>query len=221
MNEPTSSSPTFYDSAQDPRWLDSKGANRFIDVVVNITYWVCKFGLRPMRKSCFIGIMPSDLRSGSKYVIASNHQSVIDPFLICSQIPFLVWQRIVTLRFFLANYIFDKKVIRPLAISLGCFPAKPHSDYPSGLDFAIQQLNAGRSVLIFPEGRRTVRGDTPIRYGVQVLAREPGVMIIPMHVEWSRGKWGRRFAFGIGKPFDGSNLSPDDIMERVYATPVK
>ncbi len=201
-------------------WLDSVGANRYIDVVVQITYWVSKVSLTPLRDSRYVALEPSDIVPGSRYVIAANHQSVIDAFMLSGQFPFRTWFRLRTLRSFLANYLFDNKFIRPLAISVGCFPAKSHPDYPYGLDYAIRQMRRGSSILIFPEGRRTIRGERQARRGVQVLAQEQRTMVIPVHLEWTRHKYRRSYAIGFGKPFDGSKLTPDEILAKIYDVPV-
>lgn len=80
----------------------------------------------------------------------------------------------------------------------------------------------GHTVYICPEGGLTRRGDRPVRPGVAALARIENVMIIPAHIEWKLyGRWSRTFRVGIGKPFDASRMTADQIMNRVYAQPVE
>lgn len=220
MNKIISSTDPTYGPVQRGHWLHNRVVNIFIDLTVQIMYWTFKIGLLPMRRSRYIAIKSRDIQAGFSYVIAANHQSVLDPFVITSQLPLAVWLRLRNLRSFLINYIFDNRLLRPLAISIGSFPARSHPQYPFGLDFAISQLNRGRAVLIFPEGRRTIHGDFPIKRGIHVLAQQPKVMIIPVHIEWKLEGFGRSFASGIGRPFEATTLTPEEIMDRVYAVPV-
>jgi 1-acyl-sn-glycerol-3-phosphate acyltransferase len=172
------------------------------------------------RRSFRNELQRSDLVQGSRYVIAGNHQSIIDPFFMCGLLPGYVWRQVGTINYFAANIYIDIRFYGDLMLRLGCFPAKVHRKHPYGLEYAKAILNRGKGVLIFPEGRRTVRGETPTRHGVEALAHEPNVMIVPAHIEWTRGRPWRTFKLGIGKPFDGSKLTAQEIMDRVYAQPV-
>jgi 1-acyl-sn-glycerol-3-phosphate acyltransferase len=202
-------------------WLDSDRANTIIHINTRISYWLSKFFLRYIRTSLNVELTPAEIVHGSRFVIASNHQSSIDPFLIGSQIPYATWKHFGTIRYFAANSLFKNTFVRPFLLGLGCFPAQRHEIYPYGLDYGRSQLKMGRALLIFPEGKRTLKGNARIRHGVEVLAKEPNAMIVPAHIEWTRHRWGRTFAYGIGHPFDGSSMTAEEIMERIYAVPVK
>lgn len=104
---------------------------------------------------------------------------------------------------------------------MGSFPAKPHPTDPYGLEYAAYLLDRGQSILIFPEGHITLRRENTARQGVMVLAKRPNVRIIPMHFEWARPRIRTRFRLGIGKPFDGSRMTSDEILDRIYATPIR
>jgi len=220
MNTFSSSSAEMDTESQAPHWVDSKVANLWIDGFVRFTYWLSKILFWPFGQSTRIDLKATDIDPTKRYVLAANHQSVLDPFLVTCHIPLGVLRHIRTLRYFLANYIFNKPVIRPFAVSLGCFPAKVHTSYPYGLAHAIKQLNNKRSILIFPEGQRAIRGAARTHRGVTVLAKEPDVMIIPAHLEWKKHKLIRTYQIGFGKPFDGSKLTAEEIMARVYAVPL-
>lgn len=158
---------------------------------------------------------------GSRYVVVANHQSIADTFIICGQFPFGVWRHMGTLRYFAANGLMVPG-LRTLIMALGCFPARMTPRWPSGLEYGLKQLSMGRTVFIFPEGRRTIRGHSRARGGVEVLAHSHQAMVVPAHIEWERrGRFGRRFRIGIGKPFDGTHLTAQEILDRVYAVPVR
>jgi 1-acyl-sn-glycerol-3-phosphate acyltransferase len=164
----------------------------------------------------------TDLVKGSRYVLTSNHQSAIDPLIIGTQVPFSIWKRLGSLNYFTGNYSINLPVVGPFLVRCGCFPAKKHDYYPYGLEYAEKMLRSGQAILIFPEGRRTRPGESRAHHGVEVLAHEPNVMIIPVHLEWVGRKWWQRsFRIGVGKPFDGSKMTAEEILQRVYATPVR
>jgi 1-acyl-sn-glycerol-3-phosphate acyltransferase len=134
--------------------------------------------------------------------------------------PYSAWKRLGDFRYFLYNPLLDIPVLGSVLRGLGCFPAKYHTKYPYGLGYATEQLSKGRSIFIFPEGRRTIQGEYPAHNGVAVLAKLPRVMIIPAHIEWrDRGAW-HGFKIGIGKPFNGKDLTAQEILNRVYEVPV-
>jgi hypothetical protein len=45
-------------------------------------------------------------------------------------------------------------------------------------------------------------------------------MVIPAHIEWTKCWFGYTFKLGIGKPFDASAMTAQEILDRVYAQPV-
>jgi len=159
---------------------------------------------------------------GSRYIIASNHQSIVDAFVICSQFPFRVWRHMGTFRYFAARGLFKVPVLRDILMGLGCFPARPHPRWPSGLEYGLRMLHKGKTVLIFPEGRRNVRGEGKVYRGVEELAHShPHAMVVPVHIEWKvRWKYIRSFRIAIGEPFDGGKMTAQEIMDRIYALPV-
>jgi 1-acyl-sn-glycerol-3-phosphate acyltransferase len=154
-------------------------------------------------------------------VIACNHQSIVDPFFIATQFPYRIRRKIGTLNYFAANVYIDIPFYGGMMMRLGCFPAKAHTRHPYGLEYARKLLERGKTVLIFPEGRRTVRGETPTRHGIEALAHDDDVMVIPAHIEWTRGKPWRTFRLAVGKPFDGHGMTAQEILDRVYALSVE
>jgi 1-acyl-sn-glycerol-3-phosphate acyltransferase len=202
-------------------WLDNKNSQRIIFAWQRVIFWTF-YTLGPIwRRSLVNELTEADVVHGTRYVVAGNHQRAIDPFYICTQIPYRIWRHMGTLNYFTANKFMDTPVVGKALLRFGCFPAKVHHKYPFGLDYAHRMLARGNTILIFPEGRRTRPGETPARKGVQVLAHEPNVMVIPAHIEWTKRWFGYTFKLGIGKPFDASSLSAQEILDRVYAQPVE
>ncbi|HEY6737182.1 MAG TPA: lysophospholipid acyltransferase family protein [Candidatus Saccharimonadia bacterium] len=214
--------PQAYESktVREQSWLERAHSQRVIFLNQRVIFLLLHNLSWIWRRSLKSDMAESDLVHGTRYVVACNHQSIVDPFFICTQLPYRVWRHMGTLNYFAANIYIDIPFYGGAMMRFGSFPAKAHRKHPYGLEYAKKLLKQGNTVLIFPEGRRTVRGESPIRHGVEALAHESNVMVVPAHIEWKRGRPWRTFKLGIGKPFDASGLTADEIMERVYAVPV-
>jgi 1-acyl-sn-glycerol-3-phosphate acyltransferase len=153
----------------------------------------------------------------TKYVLAANHQSMLDgPFIIAS-LPPEVGIGMMPIRFFIANIYFNKRPLRPLFLLMGCFPASAHDEYPYGLDFARAALSNHQAVFIFPEGQRTLPGRARVHRGVAVLSKLPDVQVIPVHINWThQGLLKRRAGIHIGKPFVAAGMTAPQIMAQIY-----
>lgn len=174
-----------------------------------------------MRRSRHKTLTDLDIKDNMHYVIASNHQTYFDPWMVLSNLPMRQWRKIGMPRAMVANRFFDLPVIGNYLRSMGSFPAREHPRDPYGLGYANRMLDAGFSTLIFPEGRITLHRQNPAYRGVSILAKRPDVRIIPLHIEWARPRIRARFRIGIGKPFDGSKMSAQEILNKVYEQPVE
>jgi 1-acyl-sn-glycerol-3-phosphate acyltransferase len=162
-----------------------------------------------------------DVKPTLRYVLAANHQTYLDPWVVPGCIPNAAWRKMGRPRAFVANRFFDYPFVGNLLRSIGAFPAKQHATDPFGLDYAISLLDRGQSVIIFPEGHIARQRQWGARKGVMVLAREPNVRIVPVHIEWRLAGLRTSFDIRIGKPFDGSKMTAQQILDRVYSLPVK
>ena len=163
-----------------------------------------------------IQIQPGDLKPGFRYVIAANHQSMFDPFVICACLPYRVWSRLRPFRFMAYNGLFETQPMRSFLLMMGSFPASAHTQYASGLDASMSFLAQGQTVVIFPQGRR-ILDKGRARSGVKVLADLPKVAIIPARIEWQRhGRWQRSFRLVVGRPVLEQNSSAQQILDRIY-----
>jgi lysophospholipid acyltransferase (LPLAT)-like uncharacterized protein len=107
----------------------------------------------------------------------------------------------------------------PLLYVYGCFRARYQIDTNSGLPFGLKLISQGSHLVIFPEGKvgKFDRAILP-KTGVEVLANEPNVELIPARVKWNRkrGLW-KSYSLAIGKPFSGKNMTAEQIMDVVYS----
>ncbi len=110
-------------------------------------------------------------------LLVSNHRSNLDPFFIGSSFPRQVH--------FMAKAELWK--VRPLGRAidlLGSFPVNRGEADRAAVKHALETLEAGAVVGMFPEGHRQKSGQLgQIQTGVSLFALRPGVVTIPMIVD--------------------------------------
>jgi len=167
-----------------------------------IVYWLVRAVLQPFFHLYFrlsrIGRehMPED----GPYIVAANHRSFLDPFIIAT-----IARR--PLYYVAKRELFEKRWQGWLLNALGAFPVDRGNSDTEMLDTARAILARGDSVLIFPEGTRIRPGSLGRpRRGVGRLALETGVPVVPVALigtEDVRRKWRirpRKVRVRIGRP---------------------
>jgi 1-acyl-sn-glycerol-3-phosphate acyltransferase len=167
-----------------------------------IIYWIVRAVLQPFFHLYFrlsrIGLehVPGD----GPYIVAANHRSFLDPFIIA-----VIARR--PLYYVAKRELFEKRWQGWLLNALGAFPVDRGAGDQEMLATARAILARGDSVLIFPEGTRIRPGalGRPKR-GVGRLALEAGVPVVPVAVigtETIRRGWRIRphkVRMRVGKP---------------------
>jgi 1-acyl-sn-glycerol-3-phosphate acyltransferase len=124
------------------------------------------------------------------FIIASNHQTYIDPFWIgfpiSRPIRFLAWNR-----------IFDWPVLGRLTGLLGAWPLEIEGSDPTAIRRSLQWLRSGGGVVIFPEGGRGRPDGEMIRFkpGAVRMAAEAGVPILPVTIRGAHRVWAKTQKF--------------------------
>jgi 1-acyl-sn-glycerol-3-phosphate acyltransferase len=135
-------------------------------------------------------------------IVASNHRSFLDPFVIGA---FLPWRR--RLQFVAKVELFEKRWQGWLLSRLGAFPIRRGQSDETAMETARLIVDRGGTVVIFPEGTRIRTGSLgrPKR-GVGRLALETGAAVLPIAVQGSeqvRRGWRirpRKVKLRAGKP---------------------
>ena len=127
-------------------------------------------------------------------LLLSNHQSFLDPVIIG-----VAARR--HLCFLARETLFRSRALGWLIASLRAVPIKHRGFARGGLQTILEQLEAGRAVLIFPEGERTRDGMLhPLRPGIHLLIKRMALPIVPVGIAGAYGAWPRWRAYPAAAP---------------------
>ena len=139
------------------------------------------------------------LPQGRPYLIAANHCSHLDA-------PSLFWAlqgRGERPSLVAAQDYFFRSPLRSwfLRTAMNAIPFERYGDFKDSLRTVRSFLGAGRPLLIFPEGTRSLSGQLqPFKTGVGLLALELDVPIVPVHIQGTY----EAFPKGSRKPSRGA-----------------
>lgn len=125
---------------------------------------------------------------GTGFILVSNHQSFLDPPLLGLRL------KDRNLTFMAKEELFHKPVLGWIIKKLGAFPVTRGKRDNSAVDMAIQKVEEGKMLCLFPEGTRSLDGK-PLKpkSGAVVIAAHTGADIIPAAITYYNKKRGRRF----------------------------
>ncbi len=109
-------------------------------------------------------------------LLIANHQSFFDPLLVGLAV-------VRPVSYMARASLFKNRLFGAMLRSVGVFPVDQEGVAKEGLKQVIQQLNAGKPVLIFPEGTRTKTGAMqPLRPGLLLALKRTHAPIVPVGV---------------------------------------
>ncbi len=151
-----------------------------------------------------------------QYVIVGNHQSLLDILVVAATIP-------LNFKFLAKKELFHIPIMG-WAMALAGYIPVDRSSHESGKRALLritQYLKKGASVLLFPEGTRSLDGKIhAFKTGAFKLSRETGCPILPVVIEGTGQalpkssffiKKKSTFTISIGEPVDLSDLGGDSL----------
>jgi 1-acyl-sn-glycerol-3-phosphate acyltransferase len=116
-------------------------------------------------------------------LVVSNHQSYLDPLIVgsgsCRRLSFLARKTLFRNPFF-------GWAIRELK----AYPLDQDGTGIDGLRSVIKLLEAGKAVLVFPEGERSPHGKmVPLQPGIHLLVKRTQVPVIPVGMAGAYDAW--------------------------------
>ncbi len=121
------------------------------------------------------------------FILASNHVTELDPVLLGIKVN-------RQLNFMAKVELFKNKLFGALITALGAFPVSRGTGDTSAIDKAIDTVEKGNVLAIFPEGTRSKDGELRrFKSGTIVVAEKTGADIIPTGIYIKDFQKGLRF----------------------------
>ena len=136
-------------------------------------------------------------------LLASNHESYLDPVLVAMVLP-------REMHFMARRTLFRNPVFRAIIVGYNAFAIERDSADVKGVNSAIARLEAGNILLVFPEGTRTGDGSIGPMKSVGVMAARAAVPIVPVLIQGAYDVWPK----GQAIPHFGT-------ISLVFGTPMK
>jgi long-chain acyl-CoA synthetase len=161
------------------------------------------------------------LRLNPPYLICPNHQSYIDPLLVCAVYP----RRVIGNIFHVgASMYFANFVMAQFARLINVVPIDPDVQLLRAMRAGAAGLRAGKILNIYPEGQRSFDGQLhEFKKGAAILATELNVPVVPVALDgpdriWPRKSRRLRLAkvkLSFGEPIDARTIAADETDEEV------
>ena len=184
-----------------------------------LIYWLMRLIYFGARVTLGIEVKGSAVLKQLKppYLLCSNHQSYIDPFLVCSVLPRDVLPHIIHVG---ASRYFTGFAMSRLARMINVVPINPDTHLMRALRAGAAALRAGKVLGVYPEGRRSFDGQLGIfKKGAAILATELNVPIVPVALDGTHRIWPReslrirraKVKLSFGEPIDIHKTIPGDM----------
>ncbi|NTU41983.1 MAG: AMP-binding protein, partial [Nitrospirales bacterium] len=123
-----------------------------------------------------------NLPSSGPYIIAPNHTSYLDGFILASAVKSRIFE---DLYFIGSQRFFTGGVFRSwFARMAHVIPIDPETYLQRALQISAFVLREGKVMCVFPEGGRSLDGSLmPFKKGIGILALELGIPVIPAYIE--------------------------------------
>ena len=175
--------------------------------------------LRLLRLLCFrVRVAGLDkLPASGPYIISPNHQSYVDPFVLCGVLPYRVFKHL----FFVgAVEYFETPLTRWVARTANLVPVDPDSNLVPAMKAGAFGLAHGKILMLFPEGERSIDGTVKkFKKGAPILAQHLGVPIVPVALKGIYEWWPRNqgINWALVAPWSGHRAQVEIGAPMVFA----
>jgi long-chain acyl-CoA synthetase len=148
------------------------------------------------------------------FLICPNHQSFLDPILLCSVMPRHLLEHIFHVG---ASEYFAGPLMARVARRLNIVPVDPDTNLLRAMRAGVAGLRAGKILNLYPEGQRSFDGVLQeFKKGAAILALELDVPIVPVALDglyrvWPRRVWRLHLAkvkISFGEPINVWEVAP-------------
>jgi long-chain acyl-CoA synthetase len=147
------------------------------------------------------------LPASGPYIITPNHQSYIDPFVLCSVLPYRALKDVFLVG---APEYFETPFTRWVARTTNLVPVDPDSNLVPAMQACAFGLTHGKILLLFPEGERSIDGTVKkFKKGAPILAQHLGVPVVPVALKGIHEVWPRNRGINwrLVAPWSGHRVS--------------
>lgn len=148
---------------------------RFVSRVVAVVLWDIRVtGLKKLPKE-------------PRAIVAPNHVSFLDPWLVGVAMPPIV-------SYMARESLFQIPIFGGFLRNLNALPVVRGSNAArQGLKTGLNALKDNRILVVFPEGTRSADGELqPLKRGILLLARQGGCPIVPVYCQGTFEAWPRQ-----------------------------
>jgi 1-acyl-sn-glycerol-3-phosphate acyltransferase len=142
------------------------------------------------------------------FILASNHQSYLDPLFCGSCLNRQLW-------FFARDSLFINRFFGRLIASVNAIPVNLDKPDISTIKAVIAKLKEGKGICFFPEGTRTSDGRiSPFKHGLGLLCRRGDAAVVPVLIDGAFECWSRQkkiFSPGHVTVNYGQSISADQV----------
>ena len=180
---------------------------------MNVAYKVLRTILTPIYKFYYNPkiIGKENIPKEGSIIIAGNHKHLMDQ---CNII--ISTKRVIT--YMAKKEYFDNKNTSWFFKMVHCIPVNRKEKDPTATLKAINVLNNGGAIGIFPEGTRNKTNELllPFKFGAVSLAQKTNSLIVPFGIKGSYSFRSKDIIIKIGKPFSIENMSLETANSLLY-----
>jgi long-chain acyl-CoA synthetase len=158
---------------------------------------------------------PQNEKAATAFLVCPNHQSFLDPFVVCSTYPFEFFRDTFHVG---ASEFWEGGFMTWVSQMLQVVPVNPDTDLMRAMRAGAAGLKCGKILHIYPEGERAFDGELhEFKNGAAILSTELDMPIIPVALDglykvWPRRSW--RIRLAKVKVRFGEPIYPRDLLSK-------